>query len=146
MPDGGQDGFYVQRPWQWRLRALRNYVRGHELVVVSGNGGIDFWIGNNPSYDKTVGIRPDIEWQRLVEEPSKAGEHGKAAGSRYFVRKTLRWAVDEPWAFARLQAHKLRLLVSGSEIYGQAAVVCARRHLYAVLACERGPGLHGSLD
>lgn len=104
----------------------RNFVRGHELVLISSNGGINFWIGNNPKYEEMVSIRPDVQWKRLVEEPSRAGVRGDAASSRYFARKALAWALAEPWAFVRLQLHKLRLLVSGNEIYRNQAIYPAR--------------------
>jgi len=105
---------------------LRNLVRGHELVLISSNGGINFWIGNNPKYEETVNIRPDLQWTRLVNEPSRAGMHGDGASSRYFVRKVLAWATAEPWSFVRLQVHKLRLLLSGNEIYRNQAIYPAR--------------------
>ncbi|HEX7500812.1 MAG TPA: glycosyltransferase family 39 protein, partial [Polyangia bacterium] len=104
----------------------RNLIHGHELIPLSSNGGINFWIGNNPQYDQMVGIRPDVEWQRLTQEPARAGVRGQAAASRYFVYKSLAWAAAEPWAFARLQAHKLRQLISGDEIFRNQAIYPAR--------------------
>ena len=103
-----------------------NLMRGHEFVLISSNGGINFWIGNNPKYDAMVSIRPDIEWRRLTGEPVRAGVHGQAASSRYFVGKSLRWAAAEPWAFVRLQAHKLRQLISGDELFRNQAIYPAR--------------------
>ena len=104
----------------------RNLIRGHELVVLSSNGGINFWIGNNPEYDKMVTIRPDSEWRRLIQEPARQGAHGQAAASRYFVGKSLRWAAAEPWSVVRLQAHKLRQLISGNEVFRNHAIYPAR--------------------
>jgi 4-amino-4-deoxy-L-arabinose transferase-like glycosyltransferase len=105
---------------------LHNYVSGHELVLVSKNGGINFWIGNNPDYDKTVNIRADAEWHRLVNEPARAGVLGAAANSSYFVHKSLAWVRRAPGAFLLLQLHKLRLLVAGHEIYRNQAIYPAR--------------------
>ena len=104
----------------------RNVVRGAEFVPISYNGGVNFWLGNNPSYDQMVGIRPDVEWARLVGEPASAGVRGKGAESSYFVRKAMRWAREHPVDFALLQAHKLRLLLSGQEIYRNQAIYPAR--------------------
>ena len=103
-----------------------NLIQGHEFVLVSSNGGINFWIGNNPRYDQMVSIRPDVEWQRLTQEPARAGVHGQAASSRYYVTKSLSWAAANPWAFARLQAHKLRQLISGDEIFRNHAIYPSR--------------------
>jgi len=105
---------------------LHNLIRGHELVLISSNGGINFWIGNNSNYEAMVSIRPDLQWQRLVDEPARAGVHGNSAASRYFVGKSLRWAAADPWAFARLQLHKVRLLISGNEIYRNHSIYPAR--------------------
>lgn len=104
----------------------RNLVRGGEFVTISSNGGVNFWLGNNPSYERMSNIRPDVEWKRLVNEPVDAGVHGAAAASRYFVAKALRWAGQHPVDFALLQAHKLRLFVAGHEIYRNQAIYPAR--------------------
>jgi hypothetical protein len=106
--------------------ALRNAVRGHEFVPISVNGGVNLWIGNNPQYRKMVDLRPDLGWKRLVEEPGRAGVHGLANSSRYFVTKAWTWARHNPLAFARLQLHKLRLFVGGDEIYRNHAIYPAR--------------------
>lgn len=106
---------------------LANCIRGHQLVLVSSNGGVNLWVGNNPNYQSMVEIRPDLEWRRLVDEPRRAGVHGEAAASRYFVGKVWAWAKTDPWAFLRLQAHKLRLLLSGNEIYRNHAIYPARQ-------------------
>ena len=105
---------------------LRNAVRGHEFVLISANGGVNFWIGNNPQYQKMVDLRPDLGWKRLVEEPGRAGVHGLTNSSRYFVTKAWTWAAHNPLAFARLQLHKLRLFVGGDEIYRNQAIYPAR--------------------
>ena len=105
---------------------LRNAVRGHEFVLISANGGVNFWIGNNPQYQKMVDLRPDLGWKRLVEEPGRAGVHVLANSSRYFVAKAWNWAAHNPLAFARLQLRKLRLFVGGNEIYRNQAIYPAR--------------------
>jgi len=105
---------------------LRNLVRGHEFVLISVNGGVNFWIGNNPHYQSMVDLRPDAGWKRLVAEPGRAGISGMANSSRYFVTKALTWAARNPLTFARLQLHKLRLFVGGSEIYRNHAIYPAR--------------------
>ncbi len=103
-----------------------NLFRGHAFVLLSSNGGINFWIGNNPKYEQMVDIRPGIAWKRLTEKPARAGVRGQAASSRYFVAKSVAWAAAEPWAFLRLQAHKLRQLIAGNEIFRNQAIYPAR--------------------
>jgi tetratricopeptide (TPR) repeat protein len=93
-----------------------NWARSGEPVVVSYNAGINFWIGNNPDYEKTVGIRPGRAWENLAEEPRQAGITGYQASSRYFFGKSLHWAGSHPAAFLGLLARKTDLFLRGDEI------------------------------
>ncbi|HZE19271.1 MAG TPA: tetratricopeptide repeat protein [Candidatus Angelobacter sp.] len=95
---------------------LRNLERGGELVPISWNGGINLYIGNNPRYDETVAIRPDLHWKEFVQEPRRAGVQGAGNASRYFAEKVGRWAASDPAAFARLQVKKALLFLQGNEI------------------------------
>jgi tetratricopeptide (TPR) repeat protein len=95
---------------------LRNLDRGGELIPISWNGGINLFIGNNPRYDQTVAIRPDLHWKEFVTEPRRAGVHGAGAASGYFVTKVIRYAISDPVGFLRLQGKKLYLLLAGNEI------------------------------
>jgi hypothetical protein len=104
---------------------IRNAALGGRFELISKNGGINLWIGNNPRYQETVSIRPDVEWRRLVNEPTTRSTNGKPIPA-YFVRKVLAWAKQDPVAFVRLQLHKLRLLVTGNEIYRNHAIYPAR--------------------
>jgi hypothetical protein len=52
--------------------ALRNLAVSGEPVLISSNGGINFYIGNNPDYDVTVRIRPGGEFTR-PEQPENRG-------------------------------------------------------------------------
>ena len=54
--------------------SLRNYLVGNDWVLISSNAGINFFIGNNADYRKTVSIQPGPEWRKLVARPkSEAG-------------------------------------------------------------------------
>jgi tetratricopeptide (TPR) repeat protein len=44
-----------------------NRVATGEIVPISVNGGINFYIGNNPDYDATVAIRPGLRWEELTQ-------------------------------------------------------------------------------
>ncbi len=105
---------------------LRNLIKGDELVVISVNGGINLYLGNNPHYDATVALRPDRQWKRLSDEPVRAGVRGDAAASSYFVGKVFDFARAQPAAFVALQARKLRLLAGGGEIGRNQAIYPAR--------------------
>ena len=51
------------------LVAARNYYVGGDSVIISYNGGINLYIGNNPNMEMTLGIRPGIRWEAIESEP-----------------------------------------------------------------------------
>ena len=85
-------------------------------VLVSWNGGLNFWIGNNPDYDRTVAIRPGRAWLALTAESGKAGVHGESASSGWFFRRSLRWIAGHPGAWLALMVRKAGLFLRGDEI------------------------------
>jgi tetratricopeptide (TPR) repeat protein len=85
-------------------------------VLVSWNGGVNFWIGNNPDYDRTVAIRPGRAWQALTAEPAQAGARNETAASSWFFRKSLRWIGGHPGAWLGLMARKTGLFLRGDEL------------------------------
>lgn len=95
---------------------LYNRVQGGEWVVVSSNGGINFYIGNNPNYDQTVGIRPGEEWERLTREPVAKGITSAAGQSAYFYSRGVSFAVRETRAWAALLGRKAMLALNAREI------------------------------
>ncbi|HEX3345835.1 MAG TPA: glycosyltransferase family 39 protein, partial [Polyangiaceae bacterium] len=63
---------------------LGHWQRGHEVVLVSTNGGINFYLGNNDHYDAALAIRPGEHWLALRDEPARAGVTGEGARSAWF--------------------------------------------------------------
>jgi tetratricopeptide (TPR) repeat protein len=95
---------------------LRNYWVGHDLVLISHNAGINFYIGNNPDYDRTVNIRPGRDWARLVETPEiEAGIERPSAKSRYFLARSWEFATSDPAGFVELLVRKFYLFWHGNE-------------------------------
>ena len=120
----------------------RNLERGGEFIPISWNGGINLFIGNNPRYDETVAIRPDLHWKRFVLEPRREGIRGAGAASSYFVGKVIAYAGSDPLGFARLQLKKLYLLLAGNEIPRNQEIYPARAHSPALrLLLWKVPGL-----
>lgn len=85
-------------------------------VLVSWNGGVNFWIGNNPDYDRTVAIRPGRAWKALTAEAGRAGAHRESAASGWFFRRSLRWIGGHPGAWVALMVRKTGLFLRGDEI------------------------------
>ncbi len=85
------------------LTAARNHVVGRDSVPISSNGGINFYIGNHPEIDRTLGIRPGIGWSVLTYEPLiKTGSTKPSDWDAYFYRR----------AFAEMGEHKSATLMN----------------------------------
>ena len=110
---------------------LRNRLVGEEWVLISYNSGINFYIGNNPDYDRTTNIRPGRDWQELTDMPEReAGITGKQAGSQFFFSRSWDYLTSDPAGYAFLQLRKLYLFWRGNEIPRNLDPYFARRHSY----------------
>jgi 4-amino-4-deoxy-L-arabinose transferase-like glycosyltransferase len=96
--------------------AWGNWQRGHEVVLVSTNGGINFYLGNNAHTQDTLTIRPGEHWQALDDEPIHAGFVTHAARSSWFYRRGLAFWREQPGAAVALYLRKLYLFFDGPEI------------------------------
>ncbi|HIE05879.1 MAG TPA: tetratricopeptide repeat protein [bacterium (Candidatus Stahlbacteria)] len=96
--------------------AARNIAIGHDLVLISYNGGVNFFIGNNPDYEFTTNVRPGIEWQKLVDEPVRMGFRKPSAQARYYYSKAFRYMTQKPLQFVFLVIRKFGLFLNGNEI------------------------------
>lgn len=103
--------------------AIRNVAMTGEPLLTSFQGGVNFWIGNNPQADGTyrplvagrqVPERERAEAVRLAEQASGRKLSAREV-SQYWLRRALAWAASEPGAFLRLQARKLALFWSPYE-------------------------------
>ncbi len=98
------------------LVTIRNYVVSREFVAISTNGGINFYIGNNPESDRTVAIRPGAEWMRLARQSYGDTMPTRAEQSIYFLRRGLAYAIDKPFDFAAGLGEKALRVVNAREI------------------------------
>jgi len=94
----------------------RNLLVAGEPVLVSSNGGINFFIGNNADYDRTVRARPGGEFERIAQEPGDQGIVGAAAQSRWFSARAGDFLRAYPGPALRLYLRKILDLVAGREI------------------------------
>lgn len=103
--------------------AARNAAVGGGLLPTTYQGGVNFYIGNNPEADGTyrplspgrqIPAHERREPWRLAE--AEAGRPLAAAEvSAHWRRRALAWARAEPGAFLRLQLRKVRLYLSPYE-------------------------------
>jgi len=96
---------------------LRNREYERSIVPVSWNGGANLWIGNNPDYPETVGIRPGVRWTRLMEAPRcESGAATRAAESAWFSARARAFALSAPLDFGANLLRKAAAAVSAEEI------------------------------
>ena len=94
----------------------RNAIVGGDRVVISYNMGINFYIGNNPDYERTVAIRPGWEWDELVTRPARAGITRPSAKSAYFIGESWDYIAAAPLEWVGLMMRKTALFWHGDEI------------------------------
>lgn len=102
----------------------RNFVVGHDLVLVSSNGGVNLYIGNNDQARGTFHLPAESGLSNLDLEGSAAAVAEQALGrtlrpsevSRFWARAAWRFALEHPLREAMLLGLKLRRLVGAYEI------------------------------
>jgi len=95
--------------------AVRNGVVGGTWLPTTSQGGVNFYIGNNPSADGTY--RPIVPGKQTPtlerKEPARVAEQelGRKLNpgevSSFWLHRALLWAREHPMDFARLQLRKL---------------------------------------
>ncbi len=95
--------------------AIRNGIVGGDFLPTTFQGGVNFYIGNNPEADGTY--RPIVPGKQIPalerQEPVRVAEMelGRKLSpgevSSFWMGKALAWAVDHPGDFLRLQFRKL---------------------------------------
>ena len=94
----------------------RNLRRSGELVFVAANGGINFYVGNNADYRKTLSTRPGRAWTWLDEEPVRRGIHRLGDRSSYFYGRGFEFVSSKPIDAGALYLRKLFLFFSAHQI------------------------------
>ncbi len=107
-----------------------------EWVLISGNGGLNLYLGNNADYRETFALRPGRHWLELLDEPNQAGAKGH---SRYFADKALSYFRESPGAAAALLLRKAYLFFHAAEVPRDTDVYAARE-TSMVLAALVWPG------
>jgi tetratricopeptide (TPR) repeat protein len=79
--------------------SLRNYLRSSAWVLVSANGGINFFLGNNPDAARTALLRPGLQWEELVASPPDSARAGQARWDRWFAARGVTWVREHPLGF-----------------------------------------------
>jgi 4-amino-4-deoxy-L-arabinose transferase-like glycosyltransferase len=98
--------------------AILNTVAAGRPVLVSTNGGMNFFIGNNAGYESTVTARPGNQWQDRIIRPAQEDGFGQAgpARDRYYYSRGLEYLGDHPVEGAIRFLRKTYLFLNGHEI------------------------------
>ena len=118
-----------------------NYAKSGEWVIISYNGGVNFYVGNNYEADRTVAIRPGPRWAQLTRESVTAGARTPAAQNAYFTRRSLSYIRKQPGDFLRGLARKTARVCNAREIPRNVDVYVYRdfSRLLAALVWRLGP-------
>lgn len=113
---------------------LSNLTRSGQPILVSANGGLNFWFANNPAARGTFHA-PGPEWagigdQRDVSLALAAKALGEEVderrASRYWSARGWAWIAAEPAAASALWARKLAAALSSHELDVQVSLAAAR--------------------
>ncbi|MFN0149281.1 MAG: tetratricopeptide repeat protein [bacterium] len=112
---------------------LRNFREGGGFVLISSQGGVTLWMGNNADADGRSARSPgrgrtatgapaadiiDVAARQIAEEDAKR-QLTAAEVSDYWGGKAKSWAAANPGAFAKLTLTKFAYFCGGAEIWDQ---------------------------
>jgi 4-amino-4-deoxy-L-arabinose transferase-like glycosyltransferase len=104
--------------------ALRNALYARDPVLISANGGVNFYIGSAPEYRGVIGVRPGPEWELLMRAPIDVGYETEGERSQYHFREARALIASDPIRWVAHTARKLghvwhgRELPSNRDLYG----------------------------
>lgn len=131
---------------------LRNAAVTGEFILISSQGGVNLYLGNNPEADGLTMLMPEVDldesvtWRQFTKVTKAAAEEeagrSLSAGqqSSFWTGKAISFIVEHPGDFLGLLWRKTVFLVSGFENSDNADIYSHRRHsnLYGVLLWEAG--------
>ncbi len=94
---------------------LRNYFVGKDAVLISYNSGVNFYLGNNPHYDRLLNLRPGWEWDELVGLPLEAGILQPSRKAQFFFVKAWDYIRTQPLDWLGLLGRKTLQFWRGDE-------------------------------
>jgi tetratricopeptide (TPR) repeat protein len=103
---------------------LRNYLKGDDFVLIASQGGMNFYIGNNPQSDGASAVLPGARstWWGLCEDGKRFAEEEAGRSlkpsqiSRFWYAKAVKFMMNEPFGFLKLMAKKFALFWNGNEL------------------------------
>ena len=101
---------------------MANWLNGQEFVLIASQGGVNFWIGNNPEAKGAMSILPGYgaAWTMADAEAEAAAALGHRPGSgelsRYYYAKGWNFLKSQPGQAIRFMIRKTLLFFNRFEI------------------------------
>jgi tetratricopeptide (TPR) repeat protein len=95
---------------------VSNYLNSGQFCLISYNGGLNFYIGNNLNSEQTIAIRPGFAWENLTTMPTRNGVHTATDQNRFYYKRAIAYIVENPMHFTRSLGHKLREITNAREL------------------------------
>jgi len=95
-----------------------NYKKSGDLVPVSTQGGMNFYVGNSAHSDRLTGLQPGIEWKKMAFSPrEELGPDPKPSEFQsWFIKKALKDIYQSPTEWIGKLVKKLYLVFYGEEL------------------------------
>ncbi len=130
---------------------LRNYIVTGEAILISSQGGINFYIGNNPETEGLTMLMPELDlneslpWNEFTQATHKAAEkeagHSLSASeeSAFWAKKALTFIGKNPGKFLAITLKKIVYFFVGFENSDQTDIYDSRRYssLYSILLWKK---------
>lgn len=84
--------------------------------ILPYSGGLNLYIGNNPSMDQTIAIRPGWQWDSITMLPARHGIRPGRETSTFFALQARQYAITMPVAFIKGLITKTVQCVSSREL------------------------------
>jgi 4-amino-4-deoxy-L-arabinose transferase-like glycosyltransferase len=95
---------------------IANYASSREPILVSWNGGLNFYLGNGARSDSLTAIQPGHHWDKLQIAPFRDGVRAsRRAESNYWTSRALREMAADPAAWVASTGRKVIRLLRARE-------------------------------
>ncbi len=101
------------------LIGMHSFFTFGRFQAFPANSGIVFFQGNNPDYMDTIGIRPGVAYQNLIEKPNRDGvapTRDDYSFNHYFYGKSFGFMIHQPVQYMQCLVYKIRTLIGGYEL------------------------------
>ena len=122
---------------------VNNYKKSGDLVPVSTQGGMNFYIGNSAHSDRLTGLQPGIEWKKMAFSPREelGPDPQPSEFQSWFIKKALKDISQSPTGWIGKLVKKLYLVFYGEELTPNSNLDLYRERsfLLRILISKYGP-------